>query len=160
MLPKTSGFHKVSIKENLQQLFDFDSRVAKDNAYILPLETTREFFNFFAVEHKSDIHILNDEKEKLVGFLSIIYMPDKNQMEVLSIMIHPLSQRLGYGKKIMEFAEKLARKADFKTIMLVTNVKNIPAINFYKNLGYEIVKKAENHYGDGETRYILEKKIC
>jgi ribosomal protein S18 acetylase RimI-like enzyme len=42
---------------------------------------------------------------------------------------------------------------------LVTNVKNLPAVHFYKRIGYKIVKEAENYYGDGETRYILEKKI-
>jgi ribosomal protein S18 acetylase RimI-like enzyme len=158
MLPKTPGFHKVSIEENLQQLFDFDSNVSKASPYILPLETTKEFFNFFTVEHQSDIYILNDEKEKLVGFFATINMIDKKKMELLSIMIDPLSQRHGYGRKIMEFIEKLAKKAGFETIVLVTNIKNMPAINFYKSLGYKIIKKAENYYGDGETRYIFEKK--
>jgi ribosomal protein S18 acetylase RimI-like enzyme len=159
MLPKTSGFHKVSIEENLQQLFDFDSKVSKASPYILPLETTKEFFNFFTVEHKSDTYILNDEKEKLVGFFAVINMTDKKKMELLSIIIDPLSQRHGYGRKIMEFAEKLAKKASFETIVLVTNVKNTPAINFYKSLGYKIIKTAENYYSDGETRYIFEKKV-
>ena len=36
----------------------------------------------------------------------------------------------------MLFAEKLAREAGKKKIKLVTNIKNTPAITFYKSIGY------------------------
>ena len=59
----------------------------------------------------------------------------------------------------MDFTEQLARKVGRRKVKLVTNVKNTPAVEFYKKTGYKIVKEAKNYYGDGETRYIIEKII-
>jgi ribosomal protein S18 acetylase RimI-like enzyme len=159
MLPKAPGFHKVIMGENLQQLFDFDTKVTKASPYILPFETSREFLNFFTIEHKSDTYIYNDDKGNLVGIFSVIYFSSENTMELLSIMIDPVFQKHGYGKKIMLFVEDLANKTGITKMKLVTNIKNISAIGFYKSIGYKIIKKVKNYYGDGETRYVFEKMI-
>lgn len=157
MLPKTPGFHKVSIEENLQQLFNFFAKLSKTNPHILPFKTPKKFLEFFTLEHKCDIYIYNDDKERFVGLISVIYMLNENAMELLAILVDPVFQKQGYGKKMMLFAEELARKAGLNKMKLVTNIKNMPAIEFYKNIGYKITKELKNYYGDAETRYIFEK---
>lgn len=159
MLPKTPGFHKVSIEENLKQLFCFFAKLVKANPHILPFKTPKKFLEFFTLEHKCDIYIYNDDKRRFVGLISVIYILNKNTMELLAILVDPVFQRQGYGKKMMLFAEELARKAGLKKVTLVTNIKNMSAIDFYKNIGYEIIKEEKNYYGDGETRLIFEKRI-
>lgn len=159
MLPKASGFHKVYIEENLQQLFNFFEKLAKANPHILLFKTPKRFLEFFTLEHKCDIYIYNDDKGSFVGIISVIYMLNENAMELLAILIDPIFQRRGYGKKMMLFAEELAKKSGLKRMKLVTNIKNIPAIKFYKNIGYKIVKEEKNYYGDAEIRCMLEKRI-
>jgi ribosomal protein S18 acetylase RimI-like enzyme len=159
MLPKVPEFHKVNAEENLQQLFDFDVKVAKASPHALPLETLNDFLNFYTIDHNSEMYIYNDQEGNLVGFFAVIYFLSENTMELLSIMIDPDSQRQGYGKKIMSFTENLAKETGLSKIKLVTNIKNIPAIEFYKSIGYEIIKEIKDHYGDSETRLMLEKKV-
>ena len=159
MLPKAPGFHKVSIEKNARQLFNFRAKVAKTNPYVLSIGTQKKFLDFFTVEHKSQIYIYNDDRENLVGYFSTQCIPDENSMEILSMHIDPVLQRNGYGTKMISFAEELAKKDSLTKMKVVTNIKNLPAVEFYKNSGFKIIKEAKNYYGDGETRYILEKKI-
>lgn len=159
MLPKTPGFHKVSIEKNARQLFDFRAKVAKLSPYVLSIRTQKKFLDFFTVEHKSQIYIYNDDRGNLIGYFSVQFNPDENSMEILSMHIYPVLQRSGYGTKMMGFAEELAKKDGLIKIKVVTNIKNLPAVEFYKNTGFKIIKEAKNYYGDGETRYIFEKKV-
>jgi len=157
MLPKNPGINRVDVREHLQELVLFLQEVTRANPYILPLETPEEFVNFFTKEHHSDCYVWNDANGNFVGFLSLINMLEA--VEVLSIWIRPDFQRQGYGKKMMRYAEEFAKKLGKKKMMLVTNPKNLPAISFYKSIGYSTVKKIDNFYGDGTPRLLLEKML-
>ena len=159
MLPKTPGANKVSVEKNLQELFALDKKVTKASPYILPLESSESFLNFFTKDHKSDMYIWNDGKGNPVGFFSVINLPGEDAMEVLNLCVDPAFQRQGYGKTIMLFAEKLAKGFGKSKIRLVTNPKNAPAIAFYNSIGYTILKEIKNYYGNGEPRYVLEKVL-
>lgn len=149
---------KVDVKENLDILFALDTKVAKAGSHLFVLETKEKFLDFLTKEHKSETWIWKDYSHgNLIGYLSLVDKPSEDAMEVLSIAIDPEFQNKGYGKQMMTFAEELAVKNRRNKIMLVTNTKNLPAISFYKGLGYNIVKEMPNYYGDGETRYLFEK---
>ena len=47
MLTKKPGANKVSVLENLQDLFDLDKKVADASPYLLPLETPQALLDFF-----------------------------------------------------------------------------------------------------------------
>lgn len=159
MLPKSPGFHKVSIEENVEQLFNFRAKVAKLSPHVLSIRTQKKFLDFFTVEHKSQIYIYNDDRGNLIGYFSVQFIPGENSMEILSMHIDPVLQRNGYGTKMICFAEGLAKKNSLTKMKVVTNIKNLPAVEFYKNTGFKIIKEAKNYYGDGEIRYIFEKKV-
>ena len=157
-MPKEQGIHKVSVEENIDELFALDSKVAEASPHLLPLETPEELSDFLTKEHQSDTYIFNNE-EGLAGYFSVIDIPNESALEVLNIGIDPELQGKGYGKKMMLFAEEIAKENKRQKMKLVTNVKNDSAVQFYKKLGYDVIKEAENYYGDGETRYVLEKKL-
>ncbi len=149
---------KVNVREVLNELFELDNKVARATPALLPLETPEELYKFLEEEHKSDTYILRDENGKMVAYLSVLNF-DAESMEVLNLGVDPDLQGGGLGRKMMNFAEELASEQGKKKIRLVTNVKNDQAVNFYKKIGYVIVKEAENYYGDGETRYIFERSL-
>ena len=74
------------------------------------------------------------------------------------IAIHPSYTRRGYAKKLIQFAEELARENRCKSMRIDSYHKNENAINLYKKLGY-------NYVGDislrntGEPFYCFEKEI-
>ncbi|MCL5106230.1 MAG: hypothetical protein M1331_02450, partial [Candidatus Marsarchaeota archaeon] len=57
------------------------------------------------------------------------------------------------------FIEGLAAGSRRRKVILVTNKKNLRAINFYKSLGYAPIREIANYYGDGETRILFEKTL-
>lgn len=158
-LPHTPGLHKVSVKDHIDELFALDVKVAAASPYIFPLETAQELSDFLVKEHVTDTYIWNTDEGKLAGYFSIIVNQEEKTLEVLNIGVDPVFQGKGYGRTMMECAEKIAQEHDLHTVMLVTNVKNIFAINFYKKVGYSIAREMKNYYGDGEDRYVFEKSL-
>lgn len=157
MLIATPGPHKISLKDNLEEIFILDKKVADASPYILPLETPNALLNFLTKEHPSDTYIWNNEEGNLVGFFSVA--EKKHSLEIVNIGVDPTFQGKGFGKQIMSFAEELAKKAGKEKVELVTNIKNLSAVGFYQKIGFVIVKELENYYGDGEIRYLFEKSL-
>lgn len=152
------GIHKIDVEQSIDVLFEIDNRVARATPALLPLENPKALSDFLVKEHTTDNYLMNDSDHHIVGYLSILDF-DKEILEVLNLRTDPIFQGKGYGKKMMDFAEVIAKERKKNKIRLVTNVKNTQAVEFYKAIGYTIVKEAENYYGDGETRYIFEKKL-
>ena len=152
------GIHKVNVEETLDVLFELDNKMARATPELLPLESPKELLNFLIKDHQTDNYLMNDNEGHIVGYLSVLDF-DETSLEVLNLGTDPDFQGKGYGRTMMNFAEKLAKERGKVKVRLVTNVKNSKAIGFYKAIGYTIVKEAENYYGDGETRYIFEKSL-
>ena len=150
---------KVNIKESLDILFDLDVKVAKATPTYLPLETKKKFLDFFTKEHDAEILMCKEKNGTIAGFLALVSKLGEDSLEVLNIGIDPLYQHKGYGREMIEFAEKTALTSHTNHITLVTNKKNINAIGFFKHMGYSIIKEIPNYYGDGETRYLFGKTL-
>ena len=159
MIPKSPGAHKIDVSQNLSFLFKLDERIAKATPSLLPLENEKEFLEFLTKHEETDTYIWNDKDGNTVGFFVIIDFPNENMCELYNIGVDPKFQGKGYGKKMMSFAEELAKNNKRDKMKLVTNVKNIQAVDFYKRIEYRIIKEVPNYYGDGETRYLFEKKL-
>lgn len=148
---------KVDVKENLDSLFALDVKIAESSTSVLPLGTKEELLDFLTSKHKSETWEWKDSQGTLVGYISIVDKPEEGAMEVLNLGVDPDFRRKGYAKQMMEFAEELAIENGRKKVTLVTNIKNLPAIDFYKSVGYSVIKEIPNYYGDGETRDLFEK---
>ena len=76
-MTREQGIHKVSVEENIEELFLLDSKIAEKSPYLLPsLETHDQLLDFLTKEHQSDTYICNDEKG-LAGYLSVVDIPDE-----------------------------------------------------------------------------------
>ncbi|WP_151736655.1 GNAT family N-acetyltransferase ['Paenibacillus yunnanensis' Narsing Rao et al. 2020] len=54
------------------------------------------------------------------------------------LAVHPEAQGKGIARKLITFAEQLARKKGYTGIRLDTYSKNTPALALYKGMGYEL----------------------
>jgi len=52
--------------------------------------------------------------------------------------VHPDFQGQGWGRKLMETLAQLAQQADCRVMVCETQNTNVPAIRFYRKLGFEI----------------------
>lgn len=105
------------------------------------------------------VYIERDPVGTAVGYIALSALTGLNAMEVRSIAVLPEHQGQGHGKNMMHKAEEVAFDVGRNKIMLVTSPENTGAVKFYEALGYAVVREVENYYGDGTTRYVLEKLL-
>ena len=80
--------------------------------------------------------------DNIVGVL--VYEDIYNRFEVDYIVVDSQYRRKGIGKKLLESIINL----NPENITLEVREDNIPAINLYKKMGFEIVSKREKYYGN------------
>lgn len=153
-LPKTAGSHRVMIDLCKNELFELTRAAMAKNPKLYQFGSIEEFENDLSVKYPCEIYAWNSEDGRLVGFFGH-YMVNDDTDELLIIVVHPDYQGKGYGRKMMEFYFGML-DGKVKSI-LSTHEGNEMAINFYKSLGYRMVKKLPNHYDDGQTRVLMER---
>ncbi len=92
------------------------------------------------------VSTLMDEEYKSVKWLT----PNKNNIYIHRLGVHPSYQGKGYAQQLMTFAEDYARKNKLNSIRLDTFSKNQRNQKFYEKRGY---KKLENIYFPKQSEY-------
>jgi len=78
---------------------------------------------------------------------------------IISIAVLPHARRRGIGKALMVQAMKALKEVyGVDEYYLEVRVSNVPAINLYKKLGYQIVKRLKGYYLDGEDAWLMARK--
>lgn len=93
-------------------------------------------------------------------YLSINWLtPNKNNLYVHRLAIHPNQQGKGMAQKLMDFAEDFAIKNNYSSIRLDTFSKNVRNQNFYELRNY---KKLGNIYFPKQSEYpfYCYERIC
>ncbi len=76
-------------------------------------------------------------------------------MEVQYLFVEEQLRKLGYGKKLLYAAEKIAKEKACDFIKLDT--LSFQALDFYKKLGFEVYGEIQN--AGRHTHYYLKKDI-
>lgn len=111
------------------------------------------------MEEGHEFYIYHDEVD--LGFIGV----ESNYKNAPVLRIHkiyvlPEAQGKSVGKKLMRFAEERAKALDHTHLNLNVNRFN-NAVDFYKYLGFEIVKTEDIDIGDGffMNDYVMEKVL-
>jgi ribosomal-protein-alanine N-acetyltransferase len=78
---------------------------------------------------------------------------------VVSLAVMPDYRRMGIGEALMMEAMKALSKYGAEECFLEVRVTNEPAINLYRKLGMEIVRRIAFYYQNGEDAYVMCKKL-
>lgn len=121
--------------------------------------SAEEFTRFLCKGGAPRTFIEYDPKGNKVGYIALSALIHEECMEVRSIAVMPEYQHQGYGKMMMREAEGIANATGCSVMMLATSPSNTGAVRFYEALGYVITKEVADYYGDGTSRYVLEKQL-
>jgi ribosomal protein S18 acetylase RimI-like enzyme len=89
--------------------------------------------------------------EEWVG-MAIAEKRDWNRsLWVWEFHIHPDFQGQGWGRKLMEALAQLAIQADCRVMVCETQNTNVPAIRFYRKLGFEVGAVDLSYYTNQDT---------
>ncbi len=74
---------------------------------------------------------------------------------VISIAVLPEHHRKGIGNQLIKEATRAMVYYKAKECYLEVRESNLPAIELYKKLGFEVVRSIRNYYADGENAYVM-----
>jgi ribosomal protein S18 acetylase RimI-like enzyme len=89
--------------------------------------------DYEALIREERVHVLVDE-DVIQGL--VVLIPDDRAMLLDNVAVSPGAQGLGYGRKLLEFAERSALAAHCESIRLYTNEAMIENIALYSRIGF------------------------
>ena len=78
---------------------------------------------------------------------------------VISIAVMPGHHRKGVGYELIQEATRAMVNYKAKECYLEVRESNIPAIQLYKKLGFEIARINRNYYADGEDAFVMALQL-
>jgi ribosomal protein S18 acetylase RimI-like enzyme len=99
-------------------------------------------------------YVAEDVVLGIIGVLILVESEKKFLLE--NIAIHPSVQGRGYGKELLQFAEKTAQEFGFAYVELYTHKKMNENIILYQQIGYEIFNYV---YENGYNRVYMRKLV-
>lgn len=96
--------------------------------------------------------VKNDTEEIVAGLNSAICW---NWMEIDILWVHEDYRKQGFGKRLLEEAEKISREKNCSFIQL--NTFSFQAPEFYKKYGYKIIVVIENAPYDNRHYYLIKE---
>jgi len=96
------------------------------------------------------------------GFSGIGFKPFSlsRKGHIISIAVLPEHRRKGLGRALIEEAlERMGKFYNAKSCYLEVRVSNEAAINLYKKAGFEVQRTIRGYYIDGESAYIMSRKL-
>jgi len=86
------------------------------------------------------VHVLDDDGT-IRGILVLI--PEEDTMLLDNVAVAPSSQGKGFGRRLLEFAEQVARQGGYRSIRLYTNEVMTENIALYARIGYLETNRGE-----------------
>jgi ribosomal-protein-alanine N-acetyltransferase len=104
----------------------------------------------------SSIGLIARVEEQIVGFvIGDIYVDGKVlQGHICTIEVLPKFRRQGIGEKLLQEIEEIFRQKMVKASALEVREDNVPAIAFYRKLGYDKIGRLKNYYGSAHGLYL------
>ena len=78
---------------------------------------------------------------------------------VISIAVLPEHQREGIGYALMREAMEAMVNYKAKECYLEVRASNVPAVNLYRKMGFEVARTMRGYYADGEAAYVMARKL-
>ncbi len=102
--------------------------------------------------HDHAVFVAENSRGKVVGWVhvSISYLVESDpEAEIGGLVVDEAARETGVGRLLMKRAEEWAREKNLHSVYLRSNIIRKEAHEFYKRLGYSIIK----------TQYAFRKKL-
>ena len=137
---------------DLQYLLDIERKSFEYD--IITLKRMRHF-----LKSKTAIVIKAISSSLLVGYMILLTRKNSGILRIYSLAIVYEERRLGFGRKLLRYAEDYGAKKGFERIHLELHASNTPALIFYLSEGYCLYGRRENYYTDGAQALLLRKSV-
>jgi len=115
----------------------------------------RSYFQKYYQKYPESFIVVETQGE-IVGYAISRFKEDLG--EFISLAVKPKFRRKGIGANLTKFLIEHFQKKNIKKVFLHVRARNKKAVSFYKNLGFEILKKIENYYRNSDDAYLMKKE--
>lgn len=112
-----------------------------------------------AVASFSDTAFIAESSGKICGYI-ICGVEDTSEEifgHICSLAVRPDMRKRGVGTTLMRRAEHAVMLEQASAMQLEVRISNLPAIRFYKKMGYEPVFQVCGYYSDTEDAIVMMK---
>ncbi len=88
-----------------------------------------------------------------VGFL--LFWEIYDELHVLNLAVHPDYRQNGLAKSLLTSLLEYGRRKNFKFVTLEVRRSNIPALNLYRQLGFQMVGVRKGYYCDNNEDALI-----
>ncbi len=142
-------------------------RVIRINRECLPENYTTLFFmNLFRRFPKT--FIVAESNGETVGYImcrietgipSFRILGITKKGHIISIAVLPNHQKKGLGFLLVQEAMQSMLSYNAKECYLEVRTSNLPAIELYKKLGFEVTRTIRDYYADGEDAFVMARHL-
>jgi len=119
-------------------------------------ELGKELHNNYNFVENELFHAYVIHEKEFIGFVTYSILYDK--VEILDLIIKEEYRNKGYASMLIKTVINDALDKECINITLEVNSDNIPAINLYKKLGFDIAAIRKNYYKDNDG-YLMIKDL-
>ena len=128
--------------EHINLISEFEINEFHDEAYSFDTLSDIMKDNYLLKNNDNIFEISNEED--LIGY--IIFHITEDFTDIYKIFIRDNDKRKGYATDLLNKVIELAKRYNSKKIMIEVRSKNVSAINFYKNNGFEQITVRKDYY--------------
>jgi ribosomal-protein-alanine N-acetyltransferase len=137
---------------------DFDALLALDQqCFAAGIAYTAAELKHYISRRRAFTIVADDEAGAIAGFLIADMQRDYGW--IVTIDTRADARRAGLGSRLMADAEERLRAAGATAIVLEVAVDNLAAVNFYKRLGYSIIRTIPRYYLDSLDAFQMAKRF-
>jgi ribosomal protein S18 acetylase RimI-like enzyme len=105
------------------------------------------------------LYFLIEEDSEFIGYIAV--EPKGDELFLSKIYVKSSRRGKGYGKKAIQFVERLAKEKGSRKIVLTVNKNNIIAIRAYEKIGFKNLGPVLQEIGNGFVMddYKMEKTV-
>ena len=101
--------------------------------------------------------LVAERRGEIVGY--IIGNLKKNLLELVSLAVRLEWRQKGIGTKLTKFLVSVFKGKGAKKFLLNVRTRNRTAISFYRNLGFETLRKVKNYYQNGDNAFLMKREV-
>lgn len=107
----------------------------------------------------ADSLVLVHEGSDVDGYLVLLFRRDTDSSRIYSLCVDPRRRREGIGGQLVRSAEAASAERGCRRVRLEVRAGAEETVKFYGNLGFRVLRRLPNYYGDGADGLRMEKPV-
>lgn len=107
----------------------------------------------------ADSLVLVHEGRDVDGYLVLLFRRDTDSSRIYSLCVDPRRRREGIGGQLVRSAEAASAERGCRRVRLEVRAGAEETVKFYGHLGFRVVRRLPDYYGNGLHGFRMEKAL-